>query len=66
VAFDDDCKISLCSVMSGESVAIPRALVFPMVEMVLFAPATTRGLVVVVLGRLGTITLLQLDMEDNG
>ena len=52
--------------MSGESVAIPRALVFPMVEMVLFAPATTRGLVVVVLGRLGTITLLQLDMEDNG
>uniref|UniRef100_A0A0E0KLQ5 F-box domain-containing protein n=1 Tax=Oryza punctata TaxID=4537 RepID=A0A0E0KLQ5_ORYPU len=66
MAFDDDREIALCSVTSGESVAIPRPPVFPVAKMVLSAPPTTRGWVVAVLGRSGTIALLQPDAEGGG
>uniref|UniRef100_A0A0D3FRJ4 F-box domain-containing protein n=1 Tax=Oryza barthii TaxID=65489 RepID=A0A0D3FRJ4_9ORYZ len=66
MALDDDREIALCSVTSGESVGIPRPPVFPVAKVVLSAPPTTRGWVVAVLGRSGTIALLQPDAEGEG
>ncbi|KAF0917924.1 hypothetical protein E2562_021640 [Oryza meyeriana var. granulata] len=63
MAFDEDREIALCNVTSGESVAVPRAPVFPVAKVVVSAPPTTRGWVVAVLGRSGTIALLQPDAE---
>ncbi|XP_040378214.1 uncharacterized protein LOC102712522 [Oryza brachyantha] len=65
MAFDDDREIALCNITSGESVPIPRPPVFPVAKIVLSAPPTSPGWVVAVLGRSGTIALLQTQPEGG-
>uniref|UniRef100_A0A0D9W1K3 F-box domain-containing protein n=1 Tax=Leersia perrieri TaxID=77586 RepID=A0A0D9W1K3_9ORYZ len=59
MAFDEDREIALWNITSGESVAIPRPPLFPVAKMLLSAPPTSPGWVVAVLGRSGTIALIQ-------
>lgn len=65
MAFDEEREISLCNLLSGRSVDVPRAPVFPVAKIVLSAPPTSPGWVAAVLGRSGTIVLLQPDVSGG-
>ncbi|XP_062213067.1 uncharacterized protein LOC133913817 [Phragmites australis] len=60
MALDSDRAIVLCNPVSGQSMAFPPPPVFPISKIVLSAPPTSPGWVAAVLGRTGTIVLLQL------
>jgi hypothetical protein len=59
MAYDGDRTVVLCNPVSGRSVSVPRPPVFPVAKMVLSGPPTSPAWVAVVVGRTGTIALLQ-------
>ncbi|KAF7024790.1 hypothetical protein CFC21_037081 [Triticum aestivum] len=65
MAFDEERAIELRNLFSGQSVPLPRSPVFPVAKIVLSAPPTSLGWVAAVLGRAGTVALLQPDVSGG-
>ncbi|PAN43949.1 hypothetical protein GQ55_9G005100 [Panicum hallii var. hallii] len=59
MALDADRSVVLCNLISGQSIAVPPPPVFPVSKLILSGPPTSPGWVAAVLGRAGTIALLQ-------
>lgn len=65
MAFDEERAIELRNLFSGQFVSMPLSPVFPVAKIVLSAPPTSLGWVAAVLGRAGTVALLQPDVSGG-
>lgn len=65
MAFDEERAIELRNLFSGQSVSMPLCPVFPVAKIVLSAPPISPGWVAAVLGRAGTVALLQPDVSGG-